>query len=131
MGGGLAAAVHRLGDQLVDVDGLGVLHRVVVLHPGEVDQLLDEAGEPGRLDLHPPGEPLDRLRVVGRVPDRLGEQGEGADRGLQLVADVGDEVAAYGFDAAGLGEVLDQEQYQAGAERGDPRGDGEPVAPAG
>ena len=61
----------------------------------------------------------------------LGEQRERADRGLELMADVGDEVAADGLDPAGLGEVLDQQQDQPGAERGDPGGDGEGLAPAG
>ena len=47
------------------------------------------------------------------------------------MADVGDEVAAYRLDAAGLGEVLDQQQDEPGAERGDPGGDGEGLAAAG
>ena len=38
--------------------------------------------------------------VVGRVLDRLGEQRDRADRGLQLVADVGDEVAPGLLDPA-------------------------------
>ena len=55
---------------------------------------------------------------------------ERADRGLELVADVGDEVAPYRFDTAGLGEVLDQQEHQPGAERGDPGGDREGLAAA-
>ena len=78
--------------------GSGSISGPVVLHPGEVDDLLDQAGQPGRLDLHPAGEALHGLRVVGRVGDRLGEQRERADRGLELVADVGDEVAADRLD---------------------------------
>ena len=81
--------------------------------------------------LHAAGEALDRLRVVGGVHDGLGEQGERTDRGLQLMADVRDEVAPYGLDSAGLGEVLDQEEHQPGAERGDPGGDREGLAAAG
>ena len=54
---------------------------------------------------------------------RLGEQRERADRGLELVADVGDEVAADRLDPAGLGEVLDEQQHQVGAERRHPGGD--------
>ena len=86
--------------------------------------------EPGRLDLHPAGEAGDRLGVVGGVHDGLGEQGERADGGLELVADVRHEVAPYRFDTAGLGEVLDQEQDETGPERCDPRGDREGLAPA-
>lgn len=128
--GRVAGAVDGLVDQFLDGHRLGVFQRVVVLDPGEVYQLLDEVGQPGRLDLHAPGEPGHRLRVVGRVHDRLGQQRQGADGRLQLVADVRDEVAAYGLDAAGLGQVLDEEEHQPGAERRHPRGDGEGVAPA-
>ena len=52
---------------------------------------------------------------------RLGQQPDRADRRLELVADVGDEVAAYGLDPALAGAVLDQGEHQAGAERRDPR----------
>jgi hypothetical protein len=52
------------------------------------------------------GEPLDRLRVVGSPFDRLGEQGQRADRRLQLVPQVGHEVATDRFDPPGLGHVL-------------------------
>ena len=72
------------------------------------------------LDLHPRGEPLDRLRVVLGVLDRLGQQAESTDRGLQLVADVGDEVAADLLDPAGLGVVLDEQQDVAAAQRAPP-----------
>ena len=73
--------------------------------------------------LHPAGEPLDRLRVVGGVAHRLGEQPDRADRGLELVADVGDEVAADRLDPALAGAVLDEGQHQPGAQRRDPGGD--------
>ena len=53
----------------------------------------------------------------------LGEQPDRADRGLQLVADVGDEVAADRLDPALAGAVLDQRQHQPGAERRHPGGD--------
>lgn len=117
LGAGLVpTAVDGLGDQFVHADGFGVLEGVVVLDPGEVDQLLHQVGEPRGLDLHTAGEALHRLRVVGRVHDGLGEEGESADRRLQLMAHVRDEVASYRFDAAGLGEVLDQQEHQPGAE---------------
>ena len=72
---------------------------------------------------HPAGEPLDRLRVVGRVRDRLGQQPDRAHRGLQLVADVGDEVAAHRLHPAFAGAVLDQREHQPGAQRRHPGGD--------
>lgn len=130
-GRGVAGAVDGLGHQLVDPDRLGILQRVVVLHPGQVDELLDQIGQPVGLDLHPAREAGDRLGVVRGVHDGLGEQGERADRRLQLMADVGDEVAPDHLDAPGLGQVLDQQQHEAGAERGDPGGDRQGLAAAG
>ena len=100
----------------------GLLERVVALQPGQLDDLLHELGEPVALGEHPPGEALDGLRVVGGVVDGLGEQPDRADRGLELVADVGDEVAAHGLHAALAGAVLDERQHQPGAERRDARG---------
>ena len=50
--------------------------------------------------------------------DRLGEQPDGADRRLELVADVGHEVAAHRLDPPLAGAVLDQGQDQAGAQGG-------------
>ena len=53
---------------------------------------------------------------------------EPADRGLELVADVGDEVAADLLDPAGLGVVLDEQQHVAAAQRRDPRLHDRPAA---
>ncbi len=39
--------------------------------------------------------------------DRLGEQGQGTDRRLQLMADVGDEVGAHGIEAGAVAQVVD------------------------
>ncbi len=49
----------------------------------------------------------DDLDVV-LVGQRLGEHREGADRRLQLVADVGDEVGAHRIDTPALADVLDR-----------------------
>ncbi len=48
-----------------------------------------------------------RDRRVGLRDQRLGEQAERAHRGLQLVADVGDEVAADLLQPSSLGHVVD------------------------
>ena len=80
--------------------------RLAALEPGQVDQLADQPAEPVGLVRDAAGEALHGLRVVGGVLDRLGEEGQRADRGLQLVPDVGHEVAADRLDAAGLGHVL-------------------------
>ena len=49
-------------------------------------------------------------RVVGRRLDRLGEQADRTDRRLQLMAGVGDEVAAHLIEALLLGDVADDQQ---------------------
>ena len=97
--------------------GCGLVERVVALEPGQLDDLLHQPGEPVALGLHPAGEPLDRLGVVGGVLDGLGQQVERADRGLELVADVGDEVAADRLDATLAGAVLDEGQHEPAAQR--------------
>ena len=69
-----------------------------------------------------------RLRVLGGALDRLGQQRQRADRGLQLVRDVGDEVAPYVVDPGHLGPVVGQDERQVGAE---PRHLHAPGPPAG
>ena len=49
---------------------------------------------------------LDNLGIVFPV-EGLGQEAERADRRLQLVADVGDEVAPDGLQAMTIGGVLD------------------------
>ena len=82
----------------------------MVLHPGEVDDLLHELGEPLRLALHAGAEPAHRLGVIGEVGDRLGEQGDRPDRGLELVRHVRHEVPAHRIEAARLGLVVAQDE---------------------
>jgi hypothetical protein len=107
--------VDRDGDDLVDGHRRGLGDRLVTLQAREIDDLLDQVRQPVALLEHPAGEPLDRLRVVGGVVHGLAEQLDGADRGLQLVAHVGDEVTPDGVDAALARAVLDQCQHQPGA----------------
>ncbi len=101
-----------------EVDEPRVGEGVHGLEPGQVDDLLDQLGEPGRLDLHPPREAGDRLRVVVGVEHGLGEQREPTDGRLQLVRDVGDEVAPDLLDAPRLRPVLDEQQDVRGPEGG-------------
>ncbi|CAM4153179.1 hypothetical protein JAAN108728_13830 [Janibacter anophelis] len=109
-------------DDVLDLDELRVLQDRRALEPGELDDLLDQARQAHRLTLHPTGEAVDGLGVVLGVHDRLGEQGDATDRRLELVADVGDEVASGLLDAAALGLVVDEQQHVLGAERSDARG---------
>ena len=60
------------------------------------------------------GQPLGHGRV--RLADQgLGQQPEGAHGGLQLVADVGHEVAADLLEAPALGDVVDDGDHPEGA----------------
>ncbi len=111
------------GDDVLDVDERGVLQHGRALEPGEFDDLADQARQTGGLALHAPREAVDGLRVVLGVHDRLGEQGDAADGGLQLVADVGHEVTAGLLDPAPLGLVVDEQQEVAHAERRHAGGD--------
>jgi hypothetical protein len=112
-------------------------HRLDRLDPGQRDQVLHQVGQPLRLLAHLAGEPADRFGVVGGILDRLGQQGQRADRGLELVAGVGDEVALHLVDPPALGLVLGQQQDEpaaadGGAERRHPdREAGRPAAEPG
>jgi hypothetical protein len=112
--------VDRFGDHPVDLDGNRVLDGLAALEAGEVHQVVDQVGQTHGLALHPRGEALDGLGVVAGRLDRLGEQRQRPDRGLELVGHVGDEVAAYGVHALRLGQVLEQDEHGGGRERGDP-----------
>ncbi|WP_368681311.1 hypothetical protein [Saccharopolyspora rectivirgula] len=65
------------------------------------------------------GEAAHFVRVLGRVQDRFGEQRERTDRGLQLVADVGDEVPAGRLQPHGLRFVGGVDDGEAVPERPD------------
>ena len=132
LGGGLhGAGVDGGGDRGVEVDHDRLLERVVALEAGELDDLLHQLGQAVALGEHPAGEALDRLGVVGGVGDGLGEQPDGADRGLELVADVGDEVAAHRLDPLLARAVLDQGEHQPGAQGRDAGGEGAHRPPSG
>ena len=90
--------------------------------------------EPFRLVLDPAGEAAHGRRVVAGVLQRLGQQRHRADRRLELVADVGDEVAPDRLDPAGLRDVLDEQGDVPGsADRGQPDAHGlrHPAQPRG
>ena len=70
---------------------------------------------------HALGQAAGRPRVV-LAEQRLGQQAERPDRGLQLVADVGDEVAAHRLEPAPLGDVLDHDQRRPARRRPSPSG---------
>ena len=73
------AAVHGLDDDLVERDEGRLLERVVALQPGELDDVLHQAGQPVGLVLHAAGEAAHGLGVVGGVDQGLREQRQAAD----------------------------------------------------
>jgi hypothetical protein len=117
------APVHRLCQHLVDVDLLGAGERVVGLQPRQLDHLADQVVEPCRLHARPARELPNGLGVVRRALHRLGQQRDGADRSLQLMTDVGDEVAPGLLDPPGGGQVVCQDQDQLAGQRRHPGGE--------
>ena len=84
----------------------------------EVEQVVDDLREPVGLAHDAIGELLQHADVVGRG-HRLGEQAERADRRLQLVTHVGDEVAAHALDASRLRDVAGERDRADDLARGD------------
>ena len=91
-----------------------VLERLVDLDAGQFEQVVDRASDTERLGEDALGQPSDDIGVV-LVEQRLGEQAQRPDGCLQLVADVGDEVAADGFEPSPFGHVVDEDD---GPDRG-------------
>jgi hypothetical protein len=114
--GGDPVAVDGAGDQAVDAQQVGLLHHVHRLHPAELDDLLRHPCQAVRLDAQPGGEPAHLVHVLRRALERLGEEPDRADRRLQLVADVGNEVPAHLLEPLRLGVVVGEQQHVAGAE---------------
>ena len=96
--------------------------RVVGLNSRQLDDLNNEIGQPRRLDTHPAREPSNGGRVVGCILDRLGQQRNRADRCLELVADVGNEVATGLLDPLSRRLVVGQDEHQALVKGRDPSG---------
>ena len=115
-----AHPVHGLGDDVVDVNDLRLGQGVALLEAGELDDLLDQDAQAAGLLAHAPGVVAHEVGVVGAGLDGLGQQLDRADRGLELVGDVGDEVAAHGLDPAGGGVVLNEDEHTPLADAGHP-----------
>ena len=98
--------VGRLVEQHVDRHALPD-RRLLGLDEAQIEQVVDDPREPVGL-LHELRRELLDHRVVLAVADRLGEERERADRRLELVAHVGDEVATNALDPARLRDVVDE-----------------------
>ena len=117
--GEVAVQRHGLLDHLVDLDRLGIGEGGAALDARELDDLLHQMGEAPGLRLHPLGEAAHRIGVLGRVLHGLGQQGDRADGGLQLMGHVGDEVTPGLLDPDRAGEVVGHQQRAVLAERAD------------
>ena len=76
----------------------------------QVEQVVDDAADPERLVVDAAGQALGHLGV-GLGDEGLGQQAQRAHRRLELVADVGHEVAADLLEPAALRDVLDERDH--------------------
>ena len=82
-----------------------VEHRCRALRFLQVDQTVDQFRQSFGFLGDSAGEVFHRVRIVGRVADRFGEQRNRACQGFQFVRDVGDEIAPHDFETALLAHV--------------------------
>ena len=95
------AVGHDVGEH-----GCGSLDEAFAFDTAEHEQIVDDAIDPKALVAHASGQPLHDGRVVF-VEQGVGQHDERTDRRLQLMADVGHEVAPDGVDALLFGDVVD------------------------
>ena len=100
--------VDGLGDHQVHCDRFAD-RRALDLDATQLEEVVDRATDAVGLVHESLGQALAHALVVLRV-QRLREQRECADRRLQLVADVRDEVGAHRFETCALGRVVDRTQ---------------------
>ena len=105
-----------LEQQRHDVEAV-VGHRVVLaLERGQREEVADEALHVARLVLHEAEVARALARVEVEVLHRLDEAGDDGQRRLELVRDVGDEVAAHPRDRLDLRDVAREQHLLAHAE---------------
>ena len=98
--------VDGLGDHEVHGDGLAD-RRPLDLDAAQLEEVVDRATDPvASCTSRSESRAATRSVVFGQ--QRLREQRERADRCLQLVADVRDEVGAHRFEPCALGDVVDR-----------------------
>ena len=119
LGLGLGAhPVDGLGDDGVQVDVVGLDQRVPLLEAGELHDLLDEHAQARGLPAYAADVVAHDIGVVDGALDGLGQQGDSADWGLELVGDIGHEVAAHVLQPLGGGAVLDEDEDAAAPNSG-------------
>mgnify|MGYP006899133889 CR=1 FL=1 len=93
LGAGRARVAHGVDEEAPEVD-LEALEGVVLVEPGQEQQVFDERGHPHGLRLHAADRVGDVVGEVVVAPTReLGVPADGGERRAQLVARVGDEGA--------------------------------------
>ena len=100
--GGLFQIGAGLPAQLQQVDVLGLLMDLLVLQPGQADDVVHQHDEALGLPIDGAGEPGHILLLHQAVLDQLGIARNGGQRGFQLMGYVGGELPAHGV----LPEVL-------------------------
>ena len=97
-----------LAHELADVDGLGGQRQAALLDQPQVDQVVDERGQPARLLVDRAGvAPLHRVVELARL-EQLREAQDAGQRRPQLVADGGHEVVLGALGGALGGHVAQQ-----------------------
>ena len=102
--GACAGVVDRLHDRH-HVHGRGTAQ----LRTRQLQQVVDRPRRAVGFIDHLLGEAACRGRIVD-VCQRLGQHRESTHRGLQLVADVGDEIGAHGLETGPLADIVDRRQ---------------------
>ena len=88
-------SLGHLTAELIEVDlrlGQGAVR---LLQPGELDDVPHQVLQPLRLVVDPRGKARDVLRAGNPLAHQLGIAGDGGQRGLELVGDVGGELLAH------------------------------------
>ncbi len=94
-------------------------HVLVELDARQRQQILDQPRHPRRLSVHDREKPLARLGVVARrAAQSLDKAGQGGERGLQLMARIGDEVGAHLLGALQFGDIVQGQHGDRAVERG-------------
>ena len=111
LGGHPCGPLDSIEQHLVDVDG--TLQRPTAeLDARQLEQIVDRPRRTMGLVDHARRQAANDLGIVA-VRRRLGEHGERADRRLQLVTDVGDEVGADRVQPGALADVVDRGEREA------------------
>ena len=110
--GGRALAFEAGADHVGHVDRHDLERLVVGLDAGQHQHVEDQVMQPVGLFFDAGQESLTRFRVgVGAVAERFGIRLDRTERSLELMRNIGHEIAADRFEPAKLGRVVDHEHH--------------------